>query len=76
MDNPIARLRSLVPHLKIASEMARLEFPDGKIDLAVVGSSADKGRVVCRFEFDTFMKDLEALLDAQPQQGGGLQCPT
>lgn len=66
VDDARKRLLDMVPHLLVATEMARLQVPDGKVGLAVIATSADgSGRVTARFEGE-FAKDLAIVLGFDP----------
>jgi hypothetical protein len=57
------RLRSVLPHLKIAAEMARLQVPGGTVGLGVVAKTPDgTGRITATFESEGFIRDLEMLV--------------
>jgi len=57
------RLRAVLPHLKIAMSMAKLQVPDGTVGLAVVAKAPDgAGRVTATFESEGFLRDLEMLV--------------
>jgi hypothetical protein len=60
------RLRGVLPHLKIATEMARIEMPDGKVGLAVAVKNEKGGRITAQFESEGFLQDLETILGPGP----------
>lgn len=56
-------LRSLLAHLKIASEMAKIQVPDGTVGLAIIARKSDgTGQITAAFEAEQFFIDLEAVL--------------
>ena len=63
MDTPRKRLEAVLPHLKIATEMARLEVPGGTVKLGVIAETpGGVGRLTARFESAQFLEDLELTL--------------
>lgn len=57
-DEAVQRLKNFLPHLKTATEMARLQHPDAEVGLAVVAVLKDGGgRVTARFRGE-FADDL------------------
>jgi hypothetical protein len=67
-----ARLRAVIPHLKIAVEMAKLQVGGGKVELGVIASNTKEGRIAARFEFEQFLADLEAVSATPTTPGGGM----
>lgn len=63
MNDARSRLRSLLPHLELASEMVKLDVPDGETCVAIMSKRADgSGKIGASFEFEPFIKDLLELL--------------
>lgn len=63
MNDARSRLRSLLPHLEIASDMARLDAPEGELRMAIMSKNADgSGKIGASFELEPFIKDLLELL--------------
>lgn len=59
------RLLSALPHFRHAASLAKR---DGKMMLGILSVNDDRtGKVISRFEADTFFDDLAAILDAPPQ---------
>jgi hypothetical protein len=57
------RLRGVLPHLKIAMHMAKLQVPNGTVKLAIVAKEPDgSGRITSTFEGEEFLRDLETLV--------------
>jgi hypothetical protein len=57
------RLIDAIPHIAIAMQMAKIEVPDGVVQLAVVSKRANgSGRVTATFEGEEFLKDIIAAL--------------
>ncbi len=64
------RLRTILPHLQIAAEMAKIEVPDGEVKLSIAGMRADgTGRNIASFEAAEFLADLEAVLGGDDGEG-------
>lgn len=58
----LQRMRTVLPHLRVAAEDAAAEFPDGRVLLAIIVRRPDgSGMVVCDFEGDEFIADLAAV---------------
>lgn len=70
MDQEAAdRLRQVLPHIRIAAEMAKIQEPDGKLILAVGIEKPDGGgRITARFE-GSFLDDVARLLGVYDQPG-------
>jgi hypothetical protein len=57
------RLRAVLPHLKIAMNMAKLQVPGGTVGLGIIVKTSDgAGRVTASFEGEEFLRDLETLV--------------
>lgn len=64
------RLLELMPHLRVALEMAAIEMPGGKVELGVIVSGEEgNGRITCRFSGADFLDDLAAALGVKEQPG-------
>lgn len=56
------RLRAVLPHIKLAASMAKIQQPDGQICLAIISKNAEgKGSMGASFEAEPFFADLEAV---------------
>ncbi len=63
----ITKLRLMLPHVRIATELAREEVPGGSVGLAVIAKGADgSGRITASFMGDEFLTDLETLVGITP----------
>jgi hypothetical protein len=61
------RLWGVMPHLKIASAMAKIQVPDGEAVLAVLGKRADgSGEIIASFDSAEFFADIEILIGPDP----------
>jgi len=57
------RLREVVPLIRVAMEMAKLQVPGGKVELAIIAKEkSGGGRITACFEGEEFFVDLEAVL--------------
>jgi hypothetical protein len=57
------RLRAFITPARIAASMAQIQNPGGKLELGILATSADgSGSVSARFEMDTFLDDLAAVV--------------
>lgn len=57
-------LIDIVPHLKIAMSMAKINEPTGKIKLAILAEKEDgSGYISASFDGESFTDDLIAVLD-------------
>ena len=57
------RLKSLLPHLEIAAEMAMIKVPEGSLYLSVMSKRPDgTGHVAASFELKPFVDDLLLVL--------------
>ena len=63
------RLLSVLPHIDIAANMARIQMPDGKVELGVIIKNATGGRITASFEFDGFMKDIALVAGSITKEG-------
>ena len=58
----LERLATFIPHLRIATGMAQIEVPGGKVEIGIIGVKPDgSGQIVARFE-TSFIDDLETLV--------------
>lgn len=60
--SPRERLAAALPALRLAAIAARGQMPDGEVSLAIVVKNKTSGRVVCTFDSELFLQDLEELL--------------
>lgn len=63
MSKPVERLKAIIPHLKLAMSMAKIQVPNGIVALGVIAKSPDGGgRITASFDGEDFFNDLETVV--------------
>ena len=61
-DAILRKFKDVLPHFNLAMEMARVEIPDGTIELMIAAIAKDgSGKTIVRFNCEEFFEDLAEL---------------